>query len=151
MKRNDHIQLLIERFFEATATKEEERELKRLLSDPDLQSTKEIEEARAVMGYTALQAAIAKPAQRQPRRHILPKISAAAAVATLLIGFGLHSRITNEEPATFAAVYNDGTVETSVDDAMAVMMAQLGSFGEDDEMDRADDAFKLLDTMLTPD
>lgn len=59
MTRNEHIHLLIERYFEATATAAEERELKHILADPTIDATAEVEEARAVMGYTAISKAVA--------------------------------------------------------------------------------------------
>lgn len=76
--KNARIQLLIERYFDATASEAEERELRLALADPAL-SGKEIDEARAVLGYFAVARDKSTPDIR--RRNYRPAIAAAITLA----------------------------------------------------------------------
>lgn len=71
---------LIERYFEATATETEERQLRHLLATTKF-LTPEIEQARAVIGFYA---ASKEVNQKKRKRTInLPRIAAAVAIAAV--------------------------------------------------------------------
>lgn len=135
--------ILIERYFEATATKAEEARLRAILADPDTPATPEVEEARAVMGYTTLQKTIARPAE-QPR-HKMPwhTIASIAASVAVIAAIGFHFS-TNGGTHPEATIYAQGKISHSTDDALAIMDRQLGALGRSTENNTVND---ILDNL----
>ncbi|MDE7335205.1 MAG: hypothetical protein K2N10_02685, partial [Muribaculaceae bacterium] len=88
MKPNEseikYLNRLINRYFDATASEAEERELRRMLASTRLRSP-EIEQARAVMGFYAV-GRKAAPAGRQWRLPAAVTAAAAAAVVAVCVG-----------------------------------------------------------------
>lgn len=147
MKTNE-INILIERYFEATATAEEEAELMKLLADPATERSHAVEEARAVMGFTAVQRAVnRRTANRRPHRTArwIAAASVAAAVAVVaLIGWHISDGSNVETAAT---IYAHGEVNHSTDLAMDIMAAQLGAMGEANENSPASAMLEALEAM----
>ena len=85
---------LIERYFAAETTLEEEKELRRLLADPSTAHIPMADEARAVIGWARMNAT--------PRRRILPtaflKIMSAAAMLGIATGVGLNLMLPADRP-----------------------------------------------------
>lgn len=136
-------EILIERYFEATATKAEETRLRAILADPHTPATPEVEEARAVMGYTTLQKAIARPTE-QPR-HKMPwrTIASIAASVAVVAAIGFHfSANGGSQPE--ATIYAQGKISHSTDDALAIMDRQLGALGRSTENNTVND---ILDNL----
>ena len=119
---------LIKRYFEATATAEEEKMLRQILADPSTESTPAVEEARAVMGFTSLLR------QRNPARNrILPvKLRTIAAAAAAVVIIGLYVTLINRtaEVPTGVAIYCQGEVSHSTEDALNIMHSQLAGIGQ---------------------
>lgn len=150
MTRNEHIHFLIERYFEATATPSEERELKHILADSTIDATPEVEEARAMMGYTAISKAVATPPRR--RNRVPRLISIAASIA--LVAFTsvtLVKLMTNNHDADTATIYANGMVIESTDQAMSMMQSQLKAMGQATEASEAAGIFNALEAMRTTD
>ncbi|MCM1029284.1 MAG: hypothetical protein NC342_06735 [Pseudoflavonifractor sp.] len=125
---SDKTHLLIQRFFDATATKEEEEALRKILADPSTESTDEVNEARAVMGFTALfRPRLRRPASSRRLRAIAASAAAVAVAATI----GLWA-ITHQTPssASDATIYASGNISHSTDDALAIMTSQLSQMGQ---------------------
>lgn len=147
-----YIELLINRYFEATATKEEEQTLKRLLADPSTPSTPAIDEARAVMAFSAISrpAASKRNDKSSAVIHNRAAILKAAAAAALLIsvGWGAVSDSGVEASSeSFAAVYDRGNFSNSTDVALSIMRSQLGAMGQESENGATAKAIDLLDAM----
>lgn len=148
MTDNERIHILIERYFEATATDAEEAELKQLLADPATDPTPEVEEARAVMGYTALQKAIHRPAHKSTKRR-WTSAAAAAAIMIGIITISYHITDPSDTVDSYATVYMDGKIITSTDEAMAIMQSQLGAIGAADTHSATAKAFSALESMIS--
>ncbi len=152
MTTNERIHILIERYFDASTTETEENELRLLLADPETEPTAEVEEARAVMGYTSLQRAIHHPKSGNENRvKKWTRGAAAAAMLTGIITVAYHALPHSEAAPSYATVYTDGQVITSTDEALAIMHAQLSAMGSAEANGATADAFSALDNMLADD
>lgn len=152
MTQNNDIERLIERYFDCTASPEEEALLKALLADPATEATPAVEEARAVTGYTAVQKAISEDVG-QPRPNVLTPqkwiaSAAAAAAVALAVTIGWHAGRGDSLPDT-AIVYAQGRVIHSTDDALDIMASQLGAMGKASADSPAADILKSLQQSLT--
>lgn len=150
------IERLIERYFEAQTSEEEERELRRILADPSTPATQAVEEARAVVGYTSLQGAIARHDTRavtkrwksRPSRWIRVATATAAAVAAIAIATDYTTRHSGEaDSETVCLVYAEGKATESQEEAIAIMHAQLASIGRATQNNPATDALNMLEAM----
>lgn len=136
-------EILIKRYFDATATKAEERRLRAILADPSTPVIREVEEARAVMGYTTLQKARLRPAA--PRHHTVPWrtiVSIAASVA-VVIAISVHF-LAPEGQQPDVTIYAQGKISHSTEDALAIMNHQLGALGRSTENNTIND---ILDNL----
>lgn len=147
----DHIQILISRYFEATATAEEERQLKEILADPTTEATPEVEEARAVIGYTAIERKLHTPDKQASTnngsRWRAMTIAAASAAAAITLGWSFLNNDNNPYESN-ATIYAQGRVIESTDQAMAIMEAQLGAMGKASENSAATNALNALGEMM---
>lgn len=140
MKHQSNIErakLLIERYFDATASEAEERELRLLLTSPPLSevSSPELDEARAVMGYFA----VGKPAKaRARRRSYRPAMAAAvtlAIVSAVAIPLLTHSGSVTENRCIAYVGHQEITDNARVLDMMNSDLAVLGDVSETMESD----------------
>lgn len=134
---------LIDRYFDATASEAEERELRRLLVSTRLQSP-EIEQARAVMGFYAV-GRKAEPRRRR-RLHLPTAATAAAAAAVVAVCVGANalfgpSGATGD--ANQCVAYVGQTEITDSRRVMAMMQNELAEMGRASESVRADVASEL--------
>lgn len=136
-------EILIERYFEATATRAEEARLRTILADPSTPATPAVEEARAVMGYTALQKAIAGPSDHRSRIMPWRTIASIAASVAVVAAIGFHFSATGG-PQPDATIYAQGKISHSTDDALAIMDRQLGALGRSTENNPVND---ILDNL----
>lgn len=129
------IHYLVDRYFDATATDAEERELRRALTVTKCRSEK-INEARAVMGYFAI-------GHTAPRRRlgIMPRV-AAAAVAAVVCGAAatLAFRQTN---ADRCVAYVGHTEITDSHRILAMMHSDLAMMGKASQSLQTDVASEL--------
>lgn len=135
--------ILIQRYFDATATAGEEERLRAILADPATERTQAVEEARAVMGYTAVARAVIRP-RRSSRRWVAAASVAASAAVVALIGW--HSLSAADDDST-AVIYANGRVIHSTEQAIDIMTAQLGAIGEAAKDSPATHALMILETM----
>lgn len=114
---------LIERYFAAETTLEEEKELRRLLADPSTAHIPLADEARAVIGWARMNAT--------PRRRILPmafvKIMSAAAMLGIATGVGLSLMLPADRPEGTAVVYIAGQ---EIHDEQLAMTTALQAFAD---------------------
>lgn len=134
--------ILIQRYFDATATAVEEKRLRAILADPATERTPAVEEARAVMGYTAVASAVIRP--RRSRRWVAAASVAASVAVVMLIGW--HSLSAAADDNT-AVIYANGRVIHSAEQAIDIMTAQLGAIGEAAKDSPATHALMILETM----
>lgn len=124
-ERIKHAENLARRYFDATATVAEERELRRLLADPELRSPA-VDDARAVMGYAM--------AARRSHRHVaLRRITAAAACAAVLAMAGiaaLHGAGSDRRGEYMA--YDRGHAITARDEVVTIIETDLTAIAEAD-------------------
>lgn len=119
---------LIERYFDATATSAEEAELLRDLADPTLTSP-EIEEARAVIGFFAVERS-----RKTTRRRHLPagwqRAAAAVAIAAVcgVALFTMPGRDTKQPDRCVAYVGDTEVTDSRM--VMAMMRSDLSDLGE---------------------
>lgn len=135
--------ILIQRYFDATATTDEEKRLRAILADPATERTQAVEEARAVMGYTAITRAVSRP-RRSSRRWVAAASVAASVAIVALIGW--HSLSAADDDST-AVIYANGRVIHSTEQAIDIMTAQLGAIGEAAKDSPATHALMILETM----
>ena len=87
---------LIVRYFDATATEDEEAELRRGLADTSL-SSPEIEEARAVLGFFVTESRLPRRSRQQSVWfRIAAAIALAAVCGTVLLNSGGNDRTDND-------------------------------------------------------
>ncbi len=126
MKRNEdigYIHQLIERYFDATADLDEERELRALLAKVNA-STPLIEEARAVIGFAAVERNLNRK-KRTGRVTAVRWMSMAASVAVALaVGTVLMLR-SQDRVVDRCIAYNGLNENTDVDMVMSLMGDQL--------------------------
>lgn len=134
--------ILIQRYFDATATAVEEKRLRAILADPATERTPAVEEARAVMGYTAVASAVIRP-RRSSRRWVAAASVAASVAVVVLIGW--HSLSAADDNT--AVIYANGRVIHSAEQAIDIMTAQLGAIGEAAKDSPATHALMILETM----
>ncbi len=134
--------ILIQRYFDATATAGEEKRLRAILADPATERTPAVEEARAVMGYTAVASAVIRP-RRSSRRWVAAASVAASVAVVMLIGW--HSLSAADDNT--AVIYANGRVIHSAEQAIDIMTAQLGAIGEAAKDSPATHALMILETM----
>lgn len=134
--------ILIQRYFDATATAGEEKRLRAILADPATDRTPAVEEARAVMGYTAVASAVIRP-RRSSRRWVAAASVAASVAVVVLIGW--HSLSAADDNT--AVIYANGRVIHSTEQAIDIMTAQLGAIGEAAKDSPATHALMILETM----
>ncbi|MBO4994482.1 MAG: hypothetical protein J6C78_00750 [Muribaculaceae bacterium] len=129
MKIDNHdINELIDRYFEGATSLDEERTLRRLLSDMSLSGDK-IDEARAVMGYLSFPSG--KVAAREiamPRRNPLLGRLARAAVVTGLIAVVGTTFIVKPEYGEYMA-YVGGKEVSDRNEVMAMVADELAMLG----------------------
>lgn len=134
--------ILIQRYFDATATAVEEKRLRAILADPATERTPAVEEARAVMGYTAVASAVIRPRRRSRRWVAAASVAASVAVVVLI---GWHSLSAADDNT--AVIYANGRVIHSAEQAIDIMTAQLGAIGEAAKDSPATHALMILETM----
>lgn len=134
--------ILIQRYFDATATAGEEERLRAILADPATERTQAVEEARAVMGYTAVARAVSRPHRNNSRWVAAASVAASAAVVALI---GWHSLSAADDDST-AVIYANGRVIHSTEQAIDIMTAQLGAIGEAAKDSPATHALMILET-----
>lgn len=134
--------ILIQRYFDATATAVEEKRLRAILADPATERTPAVEEARAVMGYTAVASAVIRP-RRSSRRWVAAASVAASVAVVMLIGWHSLSAVDDNT----AVIYANGRVIHSTEQAIDIMTAQLGAIGEAAKDSPATHALMILETM----
>lgn len=134
--------ILIQRYFDATATAGEEERLRAILADPATERTQAVEEARAVMGYTAVARAVSRPHRNNSRWVAAASVAASVAVVVLI---GWHSLSAADDNT--AVIYANGRVIHSTEQAIDIMTAQLGAIGEAAKDSPATHALKILETM----
>lgn len=135
--------ILIKRYFDATTTADEEKRLRAILADPATERTPAVEEARAVMGYTAVASAVIRP-RRSSRRWVAAASVAASVAVVVLIGW--HSLSAAADDNT-AVIYANGRIIHSTEQAIGIMTAQLGAIGEAAKDSPATHALMILETM----
>ncbi len=134
----NYLYRLIERYFDATASEGEERELRRLLASTRLESP-EIEQARAVLGFYA-----AGRTPRVRRRLRLPAAAAAAVVVVAGIGAAaLFGPWRAGGQANQCVAYVGSTEITDSHRVMAMMQSELAEMSRASESVRADVASEL--------
>ena len=106
---------LIERYFAAETTLEEEKELRRLLADPSTAHIPMADEARAVIGWARMNAT--------PRRRILP-------TAFLKIMFQIKIKIDTPGLRTDCFQYFVCRIQASFGFHRRVAPSLIGSFGK---------------------
>lgn len=139
--------ILIERYFEATATAAEEARLKAILADPATEPTEAVEEARAVMGLTAVRKAVAQRPQEPTKAGAGRWIAAASVAAAVAVAAIMCLEFQHEASVTSTAtIYARGTVTHSTDLAMDIMAVQLGAMGEASANSPASDILRILES-----
>ena len=120
------IHTLIERYFEATASEAEERELRTALSRTKLLSP-EIEEARAVLGYfVATRHESQSSHSRRPRHFAAAAAIAAIAISAAAIALSDGGRETDNR----CIAYVGGTTITDNQRVMSMISADLQTLGD---------------------
>ncbi len=145
----DHIteiERLIDRYFEATATASEEATLRRILADPKTEPTPTVEEARAVMWFTAL----LRPRKPKIMRLKTVRIISVAASLALLISIFAYFLTGNagSSQENGAIIYCQGIESHSTEDALALMRSQLGSVGRERAEGEAAAIFQALNETI---
>lgn len=138
MKQNEDIQRindLIDRYFDATTSLDEERELRRLLAATSVRSPK-IDEARAVMGLMVVERKLSRRYLKMPWRFVA---GIAASVAVVLaLGVGILSDGSEGHGYDNQCVAYTGASEISnAADVMSLF---------DDQLRMIDDAATALET-----
>ena len=128
---------LIDRYFDATASEAEERELRRLLASARLLSP-EIDQARAVIGFYA----VGRKAAPGRRRLRWPAAAAAAVVVAVCVGSGVLSGPAGAD-ANQCVAYVGQTEITDSRRVMTMMQAELAEMSRASESVRADVASEL--------
>ncbi len=132
IKRLHH---LIDRYFEATATEAEERELRLALASTTLSSDK-IDEARAVMGYFTI--------GRKARRQSGAWLRAAAAVAVAAVcATAILTYRTDDKADDRCVAYIGGTEITDSHEVLAMMRSDLDEIGQAAQSVQTDVASQL--------
>lgn len=128
----EQIETLIEKYFDCTATDEEEATLQRSLPLCPWHS-EAIDEAMAVMGYTAVGAQLHKAQQMKHSTHIrrLWQVSAAAAVIAIAAGGSLYYQ--NYRHSNVCVAFVNGERVTDSKSVMALMRSDLSSVQETHE------------------
>lgn len=116
---------LIDRYFDATATEAEERELRMSLASTALSSEK-IDEARAVMGYFAIGRSIKAP--KSNRGGAWLRAAATVAVAAVC-GIALLTFRPDGKAVNRCVAYIDGTEITDSHAVLAIMRSDLAEIG----------------------
>jgi hypothetical protein len=132
---------LLERYFDAQTTDEEEISLRRFLSSPEAVGN-EFEEARAVMGFLC----VGKEKRFERQRSLWRKsawMSVAAGVA-LLICVGIRGMFSDED---LCYAYVSGVKITDTEKVLSEMRQSIGQFGEAESS--LDAEAQLKDMFLT--
>ena len=138
---------LIVRYFDATATEDEEAELRRGLADTSL-SSPEIEVARAVLGFFVTESRLPRRSRQQSVWfRIAAAIALAAVCGTVLLNSGGNDRTDNDR----CVAYIGDTEITDNHKVMAMMRSELNDFGEAsaDMRDDIDDQLSILAAELS--
>ena len=130
---------LIDRYFDATATEAEERELRLTLATTPLSSEK-IDEARAVMGYFA---AGRRDGATRRRRKSQWLRAAAAVAAAAVCGGALLTFISDGHTPNQCVAYIGETEITDSHAVLAMMRSDLAEIGEASQSVQTDVASKL--------
>ena len=128
---------LIDRYFDATATEDEERELMKALASTDL-STEKIEEARAVAGFYAVGRAKErrrmKPASHRNWQRAAASVAVALVCGAAILFFSGHSDVS---PDRCIAYIGEETI-TDSQMVLAMMQSDLDEINEVTQSLRAD-------------
>ncbi len=139
---------LIELYFEARTTLEEERELAALLAHTE-ESSPLIDEARAVMGYAAASPSAAAPRHYSRGSRIARKaLQIAASVALVAGGSALAVKLSTQraEAAPRCVAYIDSVKITDEDAVMQMVMEDL-QYAMSCSADVDDENFKTISVM----
>ena len=110
---------LINRYFDAETTLEEERELQRLITGPFATDAR-YDEVRAVMGFTA----VGRKLRRKSHRSVRLWQAAAAAVVVLMLG-GIYT-IQQARPDDVCCIaYVNGRKVTNPDEVVRLMQQEM--------------------------
>lgn len=143
-KNKDYWMHLVERYFEAETTREEELALRRFLATNEADAP-EFEEARAVMGYLAVGRSVHKSGFKSRRRQAL--WWAAAAAVVVLVALPLKQAPVAEEEDICVA-YVDGKRLTDSNEVLQLMKQTMQSVQADAETrsveNRLGDIFNTL-------
>ena len=117
---------LIERYFEAQTTDEEEAALRRFLCSQQ-GSASRYDEVRAVMGFIAVGRSLQSPAvpQKQVRSFRLQTLGRIAAVVIVAMGVGLAAWHTQSQPTEVCIAYVDGCEITDREAVIALMTGTM--------------------------
>lgn len=119
MKMNSkNLDELINRYFDAETTLEEERELQRLITGPYATDAR-YDEVRAVMGFTA----VGRKLRRKSHRSVRLWQVAAAAVVVLMLG-GIYT-IQQAHPDDVCIAYVNGRKVTNPDEVVKLMQQEM--------------------------
>lgn len=155
MKQNpkptaDHWDALIERYFEAQTTAEEEAALRRFLCSPQGRASR-YDEVRAVMGFLAVgrslhQRSAVRTARPTPLWHRVAGIAASVVVAVGLSVAGWH--VLSADKEVYVA-YVDGQKITDRDEVLRLMCVSFDEVAMDEpqaEMEaQLGDMFSVMD------
>ena len=130
---------LIDRYFDATATEAEERELRLTLATTPLSSEK-IDEARAVMGYFAAGRSVGATRSRSKSQWL--RAAAAIAVAAVC-GTALLTYHPGDKVADQCVAYIGETEITDSHAVLAMMRSDLAEIGEASQSVQTDVASQL--------
>lgn len=129
---------LIDRYFDATATEAEERELRLTLATTPLSSEK-IDEVRAVMGYFAL----SRKAQARNTSKGVSWLRAAAIAVAAACGTALLTYHPGDKVADQCVAYIGETEITDSHEVLAMMRSDLAEIGEASQSIQTDVASQL--------
>ena len=130
---------LIDRYFDATATEAEERELRLTLASTPLSSEK-IDEARAVMGYFAAsrKAEVNKASRRGSWFRAAAAIAVAAVCGTAILTYRPNDKVTD-----LCVAYIGETEITDSHAVLSMMRSDLAEIGEASQSVQTDVASQL--------
>lgn len=137
---------LIALYFEGLTTLGQERRLRELLSDPNLQD-EEADQARAVMSFAAISQDTVPPVRnRRPLYAAIASVAASAAVIVLIASLFLKT----SPAATDYLAYVDGQRIDNPEEVMLLVNADLSLLGEasEDVNDEIDGDLNALSSAL---
>lgn len=116
---------LIRRYFDGNTSLDQEKQLRELLADNRL-SSPEIEEARAVIGFFAAEAAATAPAASRRRQRVPSLLKIAAALVALLSAAAVTvATFSASDPSPRCIAYINGTTISDTDKVMELLEADF--------------------------